>query len=133
MKREKRVIMSIIWLIVGAVLIGLSFAGKVDEFWNGMGFGLAIIGILQLFRFYRFNKNEAYREAVEIAETDERNHYLRNKAWAWTGYVFVLTAAIMVIVFKLIGQEMLSMAASCTVCFMLLLYWGCYTILKRKY
>ena len=133
MKNDKRVIMSIIWLIVGSVLIGLSFAGKVDEFWNGMGFGLAVIGALQLIRFYRFNKNQAYREAVEIAQTDERNHFIRNKAWAWTGYVFVVTAGILVIVFRIIGQEMLSLAASSAICFMIAVYWIVYMILKRKY
>lgn len=133
MKRDKRVIMSIIWLIIGLILIGLSFAGKVDEFWNGMGTALAVIGAIQLLRHYRFYKNEAYREAVEIAESDERNHFIRNKAWAWAGYIFVLTTAVAVIAFKLAGQQLLSMAAAGAVCFMLILYWGAYMILKRKY
>ena len=133
MNRDKRVIMSIIWLVIGTILIGLSFAGKVDEFWNGMGFALGIIGAIQLLKFHRLNKNEEYREKVEIAEKDERNHYIRNKAWAWAGYIFVLTTAVSVIVFKIIGQELLSMAASGAVCFMLVLYWGAYMILQKKY
>lgn len=133
MNRDKRIIMSIIWLVIGTILIGLSFAGKVDEFWNGMGFALGIIGAIQLLKFHRLNKNEEYREKVEIAETDERNHYIRNKAWAWAGYIFVLTTAVSVIVFKIIGQELLSMAASGAVCFMLVLYWGAYMILQKKY
>lgn len=133
MNRDKRIIMSIIWLVIGTILIGLSFAGKVDEFWNGMGFALGIIGAIQLLKFHRLNKNEEYREKVEIAETDERNHYIRNKAWAWAGYIFVLTTAVSVIVFKIIGQELLSMAASGAVGFMLVLYWGAYMILQKKY
>lgn len=133
MNRDKRIIMSIIWLVIGTILIGLSFAGKVDEFWNGMGFALGIIGAIQLLKFHRLNKNEEYREKVEIAEKDERNHYIRNKAWAWAGYIFVLTTAVSVIVFKIIGQELLSMAASGAVCLMLVLYWGAYMILQKKY
>ena len=133
MNRDKRIIMSIIWLVIGTILIGLSFAGKVDEFWNGMGFALGIIGAIQLLKFHRLNKNEEYREKVEIAETDERNQYIRNKAWACAGYIFVLTTAVSVIVFKIIGQELLSMAASGAVCFMLVLYWGAYMILQKKY
>lgn len=133
MKQDKRIIVSIAWVIIGAVLIGLAFTGKVDSFWNGMGSGLLVVGVLQLLRFYRFNKNEAYREKVEIALNDERNHFLRNKAWAWSGYLFIIIAAVACIVFKIIGQEVLSFAASGSVCLMLVLYWISYVVLKRKY
>lgn len=37
MKPEKRIYISIMWIIIGVVLIGLTFMGKVDAFWNGMG------------------------------------------------------------------------------------------------
>jgi len=130
---EKKRIISIIYVIIGVVLIALSFAGKVDEFWNGMGSALAVVGLLQLLRQHRFNKNEAYREKMEIEVNDERNHFLRNKAWAWAGYIFILAMAAAVIVLKIIGRDMLSTAAAFTVCFMLILYWGAYMVLKKKY
>ena len=133
MKQDKRILISIAWIIIGAVLVALAFAGKVDSFWNGMGSGLLVVGTLQLLRYYRFNKNEAYREKVEIALNDERNHFLRNKAWAWSGYLFILIAAVSCIIFKIIGQEMLSFAASGAVCLMLVFYWISYIVLKRKY
>ena len=130
---DKKRIISIIYVIIGVVLIALSFAGKVDEFWNGMGFALAVVGLLQLLRQRRFNKNEAYREKMEIEVNDERNHFIRNKAWAWAGYIFILAMAAAVIVLKIIGRDMLSTAAAFTVCFMLILYWGAYMVLKKKY
>ena len=83
--KDRRIILSVIWIIIGAILLGLAFAGKVDSFWNGMGSTLFLIGILQVLRFRRFNRNAEYRESVEIAESDERNHFIRGKAWAWTG------------------------------------------------
>ena len=133
MKKDKRMIVSIIWVVLGAVLIALAFAEKVDVFWNGMGSGLLIVGALNLLRQYRFSKNEAYREKIEIEEMDERNQFIRNKTWAWTGYLFVIIAAILCIVFKLIGQEVLSFAASGAVCLILVLYWISYFILRKKY
>ena len=133
MKRDKRVIMSIIWVVLGTILIALSFMGKVDDFWNGMGTALLVIGILQLIRFYRFNNNEAYREKIEIAESDERNHFIRNKAWAWTGYIFILSIAVLSIVLRIISQDTLSSAASFTVCYMLIIYNIAYRILQKKY
>ena len=133
MKRDKRMIFSIIWVVLGTVLIALAFAGKVDVFWNGVGSGLLVVGVLQLLRQYRFSKNESYREKIEIEEKDERNHFIRNKTWAWTGYLFVLIAAVLCLVFRIIGQNLLSLAASGAVCLMLVLYWISYLVLKRKY
>ena len=133
MKQDKRIIVSIMWIIIGVVLIGLSFAGLVDTFWNGMGSGLLVVGIMQLVRFYRLKNNEAYREKMEIEASDERNHFIRNKAWAWSGYLFIMIAAVACIVFKIIGQDLLSMVASGSVCLMLVLYWISYIVLKRKY
>ena len=133
MKQDKRIIVSIMWVIIGAVLIGLSFAGMVDEFWSGMGSGLLVVGTIQLVRFYRLRNNEAYREKMEIEVSDERNHFIRNKAWAWSGYLFILIAAVACIIFKITGQELLSMAASGAVGLMLVLYWISYIVLKRKY
>ena len=133
MKQNKRLYVNILWLIIGSILIGLSFAGVVDEYWNGMGMGLAVVGAINLIRYYRLNKNDVYREKIELEASDERNHFIRNKAFAWAGYYFVLIAAVGTIVFKIIGQEVLSQAAAYAVCLMLILYWISYMILKRKY
>ena len=131
--KDKKNIYPIICLTLGAVLVGLSIAGLTDEFWSGMGSALLVIGILRLLRFHRLKKSESYREKMEIAETDERLHFIRSKAWAWAGYLFILIAAVSVILFKILGQELLSLAASGAVCLMLTLYWVCYLVLKKKY
>lgn len=133
MKQDKRFIISVVWVVLGIVLISLSVAGKVDMFWNGAGSGLLAVGVVQLLRFYRLNKNETYREMVEIEEKDERNRFIRNKAWAWTGYLFLMFAALACIILKIAGQDLLSMAASGAVCLMLVLYWIAYVVLRRKY
>ncbi len=133
MKQNSRVIINIVWLVVGGILISLSFVGKVDEFWNGMGFALAGIGLIRLLRFYRLYNNKEYREKMEIEASDERNHFIRNKSWAWTGYLFVLTASIFAIIFKIMNQDLLSFVTSIAVWFMLILYWICHAVLKRKY
>lgn len=133
MKGERRVILSIAWVILGAVLLGLGIAGVVDSFWSGMGSGLIVVGILQVVRFVRFRKNADYRDKVTREVEDERNHFIRNKAWAWTGYLFVLIVACASIVLRIMGQELLSLAASYAVCLMILLYWVSYLVLRKKY
>ena len=129
----KGYLVSIVYIILGVMLIGLGFAGKVDEFWNGMGSALLVIGVIQLIRRYRLDRNEAYREKIEIETNDERNKFIRNKAWAWAGYLFVMIMAVGSIVLRIMGQNELSIAVSGTVCLMLVLFWGSYIFLKRKY
>lgn len=133
MKQNKIMMISVVWVLLGMSLIGLSFAEIVDSFWSGMGSALLVVGVLRLFRYYRFRKNPNYREKLEIEASDERLHYIRNKAWAWAGYLFVLTMSVAIIVLRIIGQDLLSTAASMVVCFMLLLFWGAYHVLSRKY
>ena len=131
--KNKQLIYPIVLLIAGLCLTGLGIAEIVDEFWSGMGSALTVIGVIRLLRTYRLNKNDAYREKVETAVTDERNHFIRAKAWSWAGYLFIICSAISVIVFKILGQDLLSQAASWGVCLMLVLYWVSYFILKKKY
>jgi len=132
MKRNKKWI-SIAYIMIGIILIALAFFEIVDEFWNGVGFGLGIIGVLQLIRILRFENNKAYREKVEIETNDERNHFIRNKAWAWAGYFFVLISAVATIVLRIMKLELYANASAMFLCLMLILYWCAYYILKKKY
>ena len=126
-------IMSIIWLLLGLALVILSLFGITDAFWSGLGSALLVTGALQLLRYHRFQKNPSYREKMEVACSDERNQFIRSKAWAWTGYLFILICAVAILIFKLAGQDLLSQAASWAVCLMLVLYWICWMILQKKY
>ena len=130
---DKKNTYPILLLAAGLVLIGLGFAEIVDEFWSGMGSALLVIGIIRLLRFYRLKKNDGYREKMETAQTDERNQFIRMKAWSWAGYLFIMVTAIATIIFRILGQDLLSQVASYSVCLMLVLYWVSYFVLKKKY
>ena len=133
MKNDRRMIAYIIYIIFGAVLMVLGVLEVVDSFWSGMGGALIAMGAVRVIQFLRYKKDESYRENMEIEMKDERNHFIRNKAWAWAGYLFVLITAISTIVLKLLGQDLLSIAAGFAVCILVLLYWVCYLVLKKKY
>ena len=131
--KGKKVIWNSSMLIVGIALITLGFLGTVDEFWSGMGSALFVMGCIRLLRAYRLNKNEVYREKMEIEINDERNHFIRAKAWSWTGYLFVIISSLCTIGFKAAGQDLLSQFSGFAVCLMIVLYWGSYMMLKKKY
>ena len=133
MKNNRRMLVYVIYVFLGIVLWGLGFAEIVDEFWSGMGTGLLVIGVLRFIQMYRYGKDESYREKIQIETNDERNRFIRNKAWAWTGYLFIIITCVSVIILKVMGQELFSLAASYAVCLMVLLYWITYMVLRKKY
>ena len=133
MKNDKRIIACIIYVFLGIVLLCLGITEIVDAFWSGMGGALIAVGVVRTIHIVRYRKDESYRETKEIEAKDERNQFIRNKAWAWAAYIFVLIAAISTIVFKLLGQEVLSMAAGFSICIIMILYWLNHLILFRKY
>jgi len=133
MKDSKRIVLTIIWLVLGIVLLLCGILEIADPFWSGMGGGLLAVGILQMIRHIRYKKDEVYREAVDTKNRDERNHFLSGKAWAWTGYLFVILNGVAVIGLKVAGFDTLSTWASFQICGILILYWLSYLFLKKKY
>ena len=131
--KNKSYLTSVVYIIIGIALFILSLMSKLDEFWSGMGSALFVMGVIQLLRFRRINNNPEYREKVELELHDERNHFLRNKAWAYAGYLYVIGSAVMTIVFKLIGYDQLSIFTSATTCIMLVLFWLSFYYLRSKY
>ena len=49
MRSRKRLITYVIYILLGAALLGAGSAGVVDEYWSGMGSGLIVVAILRLF------------------------------------------------------------------------------------
>jgi len=119
--------------VIGMTLLILGFLNIVDSFWTGMGTALLFVSVLRLIRISRYNKDADYKEKIDIAANDERNKYIRSTAWAWAGYLFIITAAILAIVARLLGQVQLSVVCGGAVSLMVLLYWISYFILRKKY
>ena len=131
--KMRRIIPSIIYIILGIALFVLGALEKLDSFWSGMGGALIGVGVIRAVQLIRLRKSEAYREKMEIEATDERNRFIRNKAWAWAGYLFVLIAAVATVVFRVIGQDLLSVVTGFSICILVVLYWVSYLILRKKY
>ena len=133
MKYDRRMYLSLFWILVGAALFVCGAMEWIDSYWSGMGSALIAVGVVRIIQIHRFRKDEAYREKMETEKTDERSHFLRNKAWAWAGYLFVLISGVATIALKVMGLDQWSLAASYALCLLLVLYWISYFVLKRKY
>ena len=133
MKQIKRFFAHGLVALMGIALLVLGCLDIIDSFWSGMGAALVVVGVLRIIRTVRLHQDESYRQKVETEASDERNRFIRSKAWAWTGYLYILTAAILSIVLRVVGQELLSLAASASVALMVLLYWIAFVLLRKKY
>ena len=133
MKYGKKIYLSIFWMVLGGALIGCELAGLLSEVWSGMGGGFLIIGAWQVYRQLKYRRNEAYREKVDVALEDERNHFIRGKAWGWAGYLFVIISALVSIALRIAGKSEMADMAACGVALLVFLYWASYMVLNRKY
>ena len=131
--KNKRLVSIVLEIAIGIVLTACGYTGIIDEYWRGMGTALVIVGVLMLVRQIRYRIDETYKENVDVEVNDERNQYIRIKAWSWAGYFFVMAGALGSIVFKILHMDDLSMFAGGSVCLVMVLYWISYLILKKKY
>ena len=130
---NKKLISSIIEIILGMALLICGNMNVIDSFWSGMGTALIFVGILYLVRGVRYKKDTSYREKFDTEVKDERNRFLAMKAWSWTGYMLVLIFGVATIVLKIVGQEELMLFSCITVWLIALIYRIAYVILRKRY
>lgn len=130
---KRRMALSVFWIVIGVILFALSLMEIIDQsVWAGMGGALIGAGALQLFRNIKYITNKEYKEKIDIQNSDERNRFLTNKAWAWAGWSYVMISAAAAIILMIVGRPEYTLVSG-GVCLMLVLYWLCYVILRRKY
>ena len=131
---NRRLLLSVFWTVLGAVLLTLSIMEKIDSgIFSGMGGALMAIGILQIIRNVKYRKNSDYKEKIDILEKDERCKYLRLKAWGWAGYLVVLLEAIGSVIAMILGQQLIMQVLLVSVALIVGIYAISYMILNRKY
>lgn len=130
---KKRMALSVFWIIIGVILFVLALMQIIDQsMWAGIGGGLIGAGAAMLIRNIKYITNEEYKEKIDIQNNDERNKFLANKAWAWAGYCYVMIAAAASIALMIVGRPEYVLVSG-SLCLMIVLYWLCYVILRRKY
>lgn len=130
----RKLAVSIMWVLIGIALLVLSFTEVLDDsIYSGMGGALIAVGVIQIIRNVKYHTNDEYKEKIDIAAEDERNSYIRMKAWSWAGYIFILAAAIVSLVLFVMNMNVYGQIVSYCLCSVLVIYWVAYLILQKKY
>ena len=131
---NKRLALTVFWIVLGAVLVVLTVTEVLDSsIYSGMGGALMAVGTLQVIRAVKYRKDSEYREKVDTELGDERNRFLRMKSWSWAGYFTILIEGIGAIIAMVLGERTIQLVLSYSVCLVLVIYWIAYVILSKKY
>ncbi len=131
---NKKLTINICLMLIGIVLWVLAFAGKLpSSIWSTIGVTIVILEAFQIARNLRYRKDAEYKKKINIEAGDERNSYIRMKAWSYTGYFFVIGAAIISLILFVTGKEESGQIISYCMCAELVIFFVSYLILSRKY
>lgn len=120
--------------VIGIVLVILNYAKIIEnDFFVSFGAALIVVAIVRTVQYIQIIRNEEMMKRREIAEKDERNIMINNKAKSWAFYFYISAAAVAVIVFAILRMETAMLVLAYSVCAMVFIYWICYHIIKRKY
>ena len=133
-KIKQRLYIAISYIVLGSILIAAAVIRKTENYFIGtFGFALLAMGIMRLIQHRKITKDENTMRQRKLAETDERNIMMAERARSWAFSLSILIAGIGVIILSLLGLHELVQPLAWFVCLMTLLYWLCWMVIRRKY
>ena len=133
-KIKTRIYIMAIYVIIGAALCILGYIGKLtNDVVQAWGIALFVAGIVKIIQNARVLKNPEKLQKREIAEKDERNIMLWEKARSLAFTVYLILAGTAVIVLYIFNMETAGQIVADTVCGFVAIYFICYCIVRKKY
>ena len=133
-KMKQRLWIAISYIALGLILV---IADAVNHFENyfffSFGFALMVMGILRIIRHRKTMRNDQSIRKQELAETDERNRMMAERAKSWAFSFSILIAGVVVIVLSLLGYHDAAQPFAWYTCGQVVLYWVFWFILGKKY
>ena len=127
-----------LFIAIGYIVLGLAMGiifnilKTENSFFSSFGFALVVIGIVQIRNYRIITKDEESIRKREIAESDERNISIANKAKSYAFAIYVVVACVSVILLEIANKTDLAIILSATVSLLILVYWISYFIIRKK-
>lgn len=133
----KKMNLYFIWYItlvfIGTALLATHALGWLDDFWIGMGGAFIGVATVRLIQIVRYKTNDTYAERIKTSNHDERNKFLAEKARSRAYFYGTLMECIGIILLRIFEYPELSTLLGIVLCLQLLLYWGNWLWLKKRY
>ena len=133
-KMNQRLIIAIAYILLGVALICIDLANASENyFYISFGLALLLMGVLRLFRYRKIIETDQTMRKQELAEKDERTLMMAERARSWSFSLSLTAAGIWVITLNLLGRQEEALPFAWYVCGMVVLYWICFSIIRKKY
>ncbi len=132
-KLKIRLYIALSYIVIGLLMIiTFNIIKAENDFLSSFGFALIVIGIVRIREYRLITKDEASITRRKIAETDERNISIQNKAKSLSFMIYLFLACVSVIVLELLNKTSLASILSLSVGVLIVLYWIIYFIISKK-
>ncbi len=132
-KLQTRLYVAFICIVLGAVMIAIPFFIRTaDDYLSSFGFALVVVGLARVRKYRMITKTEETVRKQEITETDERNLEIINRARSAAFSIYLLMLAAGVIALSLFGLHEVARWISFAVFLLVLIYWICYLVYRKK-
>ncbi len=132
-KLKQRLYVAIVYTVLGMALIIGAVLTKTD---NGVisSFGcvFAVLGIARIRNYFIITKNEETLRKQKIAETDERNISIVNKARSVTFTIYGLISGIAIFILSLLNMNEIARILAFSLCTLLLIYLVAYWVIGKR-
>lgn len=132
-KLKQRLYVAIIYTVLGMALIIGAVLTKTD---NGVisSFGcvFTVLGIARIRNYFIITKNEETLRKQKIAETDERNISIVNKARSVTFAIYGLISGIAIFILSLLNMNEIARILAFSLCTLLLIYLVAYWVIGKR-
>ena len=131
-KMKIRLWNAILCCLAGIAVCIVSYFTNADNFFSSFGLAMTVCGIVRLRNYFLITKNEETIKKQRIAESDERNISISEKAKSWVFTIYNCLCGAGVIIFQLLNEKNIANFLAMSVCTMLILYCIIYWIIRKK-
>lgn len=131
-KLKLRLCLAGLYTALGVVSIVIYVFFKENTVLLTFGAAFIAMGILRIASYFRITKDSESIRAKKIAETDERNIAIIERAKSLAFGIYTFGAAITVIVLELAGKNALASVIALSLCPLIFIYWLSYIILQKR-
>lgn len=129
-----RIVLMLMYVVIGAVMWAVgTFGANPNDTISAMGIAMAVCGAMLAVRNIIVIRDPEKLQKRETAETDERNVMLMQKSRSLAFAIYIMAAAVAIIVMICTGMESEARIVAFTVCGLVVIYIISYLIMKIRH
>lgn len=133
-KLKQRLLVNIGWAVFGLILcLVWMLTDTENSYFLTFGTALCMVGIINIIQYQKNTKDEKAMRQQELAEKDERNRMIDERAKSWAFSFYIMAAGFAVIILSLLGYQEIVAPISYSICTLLIIYCICLNIIRKKY